>query len=94
MNRRVVDEKGRPVVLNDFQKNEIYRKAKQMRREIEDSLLKKDEMWVPNQHNVDKFRQREGHPDMTKKIESYRKHMEAIGADPKDIGIHSRRKAR
>lgn len=94
MSRRVVDERGRPIVLSSFQKNEIYNKAKQMRREIEDSLLKKDEMWVPNQQNIEKFRQREGHPDMTKKIELYRKHMEAIGADPKDIGIRSRRKAR
>lgn len=94
MEKRIVDERGRPITLSTYQKNALYNRAKELRGQIKESLLTKDEMWVPSQHNVAKFRQREGNPIMTKKIEEYRKCMEAIGADPRDRGIRSDRKCR
>lgn len=92
--RQVVDPRGRPVGLSTYQKNALYNRAKELKRDIKDSLLTKDELWRPTQTNIDKFRKREGHTGMTKKIEEYRKCMEAIGADPRDSRIESHRKSR
>lgn len=92
--KRVVDTRGNQITLTTEQKNALYRRAKELRGQIKETYLTKDELWKPTPVNVEKFRRREGNPEVVKKVEEFRKCMEAIGADPKDIGIHSRRKAR
>jgi len=88
----IVDTKGNPIKLSPRQKNEIYRKAKEMREKIKDSLLTKSECWNPSDKNVQKMLKREF--PMGQMVDSFRNHMRAIGADPRDISTERMRRAR
>lgn len=84
---KLTDVGGHDVKLSTYQKNEIYRKAKELREQIKESRLTKDEHWQATPQNVKKFMEREGAPQMTKKIQEFRQQMAAIGADPSDIKL-------
>lgn len=88
---RVVNPQGKQITLTPHQKNEMYRKAKELRDNIKHSLLTKDEHWHPTPANVKKFMEREGSKQMSEKITLFRKHMQAIGADPNDFNIEKMR---
>ena len=84
---KITDVGGHDIVLSAHQKNELYRQAKELREQIKESRLTKDEHWNATPQNVKKFMAREGAPKMSKKVELYRKQMQAIGAEPSDLKV-------
>ena len=84
---RITDVGGHDITLSAYQKNEIYRKAKELREQIKDSRLTKDEHWNATPQNIKKFQEREGAPQMAKAVQKFRDSMKAIGADPNDIRL-------
>jgi hypothetical protein len=88
---RIVDRSGKPVILNARQKNEIYRKAKEVREHLRDGMCTKSETRNPTEHNIKKM-QREFANDHKKQI--YIKSMQAIGAEPPDVDCERLRRKR
>jgi hypothetical protein len=84
---KLTDEKGKEIELTTYQKNEIYRKAKEMKRELSEARLTKSEHWNATPENIKKFQQREGNPLFVKRMEQFRNNMRVIGADPSDIRV-------
>lgn len=84
---KIVDCGGHDIKLSSYQKNELYRQAKELREQIKESRLTKDEHWNATPQNVKKFMEREGAPQMTKKVQEFRNQMKAIGADPDDLKV-------
>lgn len=84
---KITDAGGHEVKLTTYQKNELYRQAKELRGQIRESRLTKDEHWNATPQNIKKFMEREGAPQITKKVEQFRNHMRAIGADIEDIKL-------
>lgn len=81
----IVDEKGNPINLTDRQKNALYSQAKELKQKISDGLCSRDECRIPNDKNVHKMINSEF--KNSEKVETFRKAMKAIGADPKDYNI-------
>lgn len=79
---RVVDKHGTEIRLSSYQKNELYRKAKEAREQLRDSMCTRRETRNPNEQNVNKM-VHEMRND-ARKVE-YIKSMQAIGADPGDV---------
>jgi hypothetical protein len=87
---RIVNPKGEDIKLSDRQKNEIYRKARELKEKLRDGMCTKNECWNPTPQNVNKMLKSEfRQAPMT---ESYVRHMRAIGADPKDINTERLRR--
>ena len=84
---KIVNPGGQEIALSAYQKNELYRKAKELREQIKESRLTKDEHWNPTDHNIKKFQEREGAPQMAKTVQKFRDSMKAIGADPDDLKV-------
>lgn len=83
--RRIYDvEKGREVKLNDWQKNRIYSRAKELKESLKGSLLSKDECWNPTEANVAKMRKNEFSTNRKMAWLRYKDSMRAIGAEPSD----------
>lgn len=91
---KIVDTKGNEITLTPHQKNQMYHKAKELRERIKGDLLTKSEHWNPSKENVDKYLKKEGSRDANAAREMYKKTMEAIGADPRDISTERLRKGR
>jgi hypothetical protein len=84
---KIVDAGGHETTLTAYQKNALYKQAKELREHINESRLTKDEHWDASQKNIQKFLTQEGAPHMIKKVELFRQQMAAIGADPSDIKL-------
>lgn len=87
---KIVDAHKNPTNLTSYQKNSLYKKAKQIRAELGDILCTRAECRVPNERNVKKmiyseFKHKE-------KIKEYRNCMQAINADPKEISTERLRR--
>jgi len=81
----VVNKEGKPIKLTSYQKNSLYKLAKDLKEEIKSALCSKTECWKPTENNVKKMIEIEfkAYP----KIDLFKKAMKAIGADPKDYNI-------
>jgi len=86
----VVDTKGNKQVLSSYQKNELYRKARDLKLDIEKGLCSKTESRIPTDKNVQKMIHSEF--KIAPKIDEYKKIMKAIGADPKDYNTERLRR--
>ena len=84
---KLTDENGKEIKLSSYQKNEIYRKAKEMKEELKSARLTKSEHWKATPENVQKFIKQEGNPVFIKRMEQFRNNMRVIGADPSDLRI-------
>ena len=84
---KIVNTGGHEIELTAYQKNELYRQARELKEQIKESRLTKDEHWNASDTNIKKFLEREGAPQMGKKVELFRKQMQAIGADPNDLKV-------
>ena len=78
----VVDSHKNPIKLSSYQKNEFYRRAKNLKEELRDILCTRKECWDPTDRNVNKMLNSEF--KSKKKVEEFKNRMKAIGADPKD----------
>lgn len=87
---KIVNRRGEAITLNSRQKNELYRQARDMKEKIKDSLCTKNECWNPSEKNVDKMLRSEF--KQAPLVEKYRKTMQAIGADPRDISTERLRR--
>jgi hypothetical protein len=87
---RIVDPSGRDIKLSDRQKNEIYRRAQELKIKLKDGLCSKNECWNPSDRNVNKMLK--GEFKLAPQVELYRKSMQAIGADPRDISTEKLRR--
>jgi hypothetical protein len=87
---RIVDPHGKDIKLTDRQKNEIYRKARELKEKLRDGMCTKNECWNPSEKNVNKMLKSEF--KQAPQVELYRKSMQAIGADPKDISTERLRR--
>lgn len=77
--------------LTAYQKNKLYKEAKNIREQLPDTLCTKSECWHPIDKNVKKMI----HNEMKNpKIQQYQVAMRAIGADPKDCGTERLRRIR
>ena len=85
----VVNKQGEHYNLSSYQKNGIYRMARDLRDNIKDSLCSKSECREPTDHNVKKMILSEF--KAKKKIREFKDRMKAIGADPKDMDIERMR---
>ena len=81
----VVNKQGEHYNLSSYQKNGIYRLARDLRDNIKDSLCSKSECREPTDHNVKKMILSEF--KAKKKIREFKDRMKAIGADEKDYCI-------
>lgn len=88
--RKLVDPRGNPTTINSRQKNAIYHRAKELREQIKDGLCTRRELNNPTDRNVHKMIH--GEMANTKKVEEYKKCMEAIGADPGDMSVEKLRR--
>ena len=86
----VVNPNGDRINLSTYQRNELYRKARDLKNQIEDSLCTKTETRIPNDRNVQKMLHSEF--KVSPKIEEFKKTMRAIGADPKDYNVERLRR--
>ena len=87
---RIVDRRGNDIKLSDRQKNEIYRKARDMKERLRDGMCTKNECWAPTDRNVNKMLK--GEFKLAPQVELYKKSMQVIGADPKDISTERLRR--
>jgi hypothetical protein len=79
---KILDAQKNPTRLSSFQKNSLYKKAKQLKTELSDILCTKTECDIPNEHNVNKMLHSEF--KNKKKVEEFKNCMKAIGADSRD----------
>ena len=86
----VVDTKGNRQVLSSYQKNELYRKARELKEQIAKGMCSKNETRHPTEKNVKKMLNSEF--KLSSKMTEFRKSMEAIGADPKDYSTERLRR--
>lgn len=89
---KAVDEAGRPVKLNTYMKNKMYRRAKELREEIRGRQCTKSECWNPTQENVDKMIKSEMTHVNERKL--YSAIMGNLGADPNDGSTERLRRGR
>jgi hypothetical protein len=87
---RVVDKRGNEIGLTSYQKNEIYRKAKELKATLPDKMCTKRECDNATPENVNKMLNSEF--KASQQMDYYRKSMEAIGADKKDCDIEKLRR--
>ena len=86
---QVVNKKGEYIKLTDRQKNEIYHKAKKLQGQVKDKLCTRNECWSPTDSNVRKMGlEMKNAPT----VQLFKKHMQAIGADPKDYSTERMRR--
>ena len=87
---KIIGKAGNQVNLSAHQKNAIYQKAQEMKEQIRGSLCTREELNKPTDRNVNKMI----HSEManTKKVELFKKHMQAIGADPRDYSVERLRR--
>jgi len=86
----VVDSHKNPTNLTSYQKNSLYKKAKQLKEQLGDILCTKNECRIPNERNVNKMLHSEF--KHKKKVEEYRNCMKAIQADPRDCSTERLRR--
>jgi hypothetical protein len=86
----VVDAKGNRQVLSSYQKNELYRKARDLKEQIAKGMCSIRETKQPTEKNVNKMLNSEF--KLASKMTELRKSMEAIGADPKDYNTEKLRR--
>lgn len=90
---QVVNKQGEPIKLSAYQKNSLYRQAKNLAPHIKDTHCTKNQCWTVNDHNV----RRMGY-EMSKSEKHKRwyfmKAMTALGADPKDCSVEKLRRRR
>lgn len=90
MEPRVVDKNGMEIKLTSHQKNEIYRRAKDMKTQLADKLCTKRECSKATPERVDKMLNSEF--KARQQTEVFVKSMQAIGADPRDCDIERLRR--
>lgn len=88
----VVDAKGNRQILSSYQKNELYRKARDLKEEITKGMCSIRETKQPTEKNVNKMLNSEF--KLGSKMNEFRKSMEAIGADPKEYSTEKLRRVR
>ena len=86
----VVDAKGNRQVLSSYQKNELYRKARDLKEQIAKGMCSVRETKQPTEKNINKMLNSEF--KLANKMTEFRKSMEAIGADPKDYATERLRR--
>ena len=90
MNRRIVDERGNETSLSAYQKNKLYEKANRLRENIKETVCTREECRNPTDKNVQKMLN--GEFKIKQDIETFRKSMQAIGADPRDYNVEKLRR--
>lgn len=88
--RNKVDREGNEVVLTEYQKRHMYRKAMRIKKRIEDAMLSRDQHWNPTERNIDLLSKREHGIGNLKR--EYSDIMEAIGASDSDLGVEKFRR--
>ena len=88
----VVDAKGNRQILSSYQKNELYRKARELKEQIAKGMCSIRETKQPTEKNIKKMLNSEF--KLGNKMNEFRKSMEAIGADPKDYSTEKLRRVR
>jgi cell fate (sporulation/competence/biofilm development) regulator YmcA (YheA/YmcA/DUF963 family) len=88
---KIVDPQGNEIRLTARQKNEIYAKAKYLKEKVRDHLCTRKEAWEPTDYNVKKMGQELKAAPL---FEDYKRHMRAIGADPRYISTERLRRSR
>jgi hypothetical protein len=86
----VVDVRGNPTKLSDYQKNHFHSEAKKLQDEIKGSLCSRDECRNPTDRNVQKMLKSEF--PISQKIEGFKKRMQALGADPREYNVEKFRR--
>ncbi len=86
----IVNTNGDKIKLRSWQKNEIYRKARELRAEIKEQICTRNECNDPSDRNVQKMLHSEF--KAKKAIQQYKQSMKAIGADPKDVDVERLRR--
>ena len=81
----VTDRHGNPIRLTSYQKNEIYRRAKDLKVQLADKLCTRQECSKATPERVNKMLNSEF--KVAPQMEYFKKSMQAIGADPKDIDV-------
>ena len=89
---QVVDRHGRPQKLSSYQKNALYRQAKNIQGDIRERYLSKNDCWKVNDRNVQKMERAE--KPLSNKVTYMKKCMKAIGADPSDYNPERYRRNR
>ena len=89
-NPKIVDKHGIEIKISTPVKNSLYRKAKQLKGELQDALCTKSECDIPNERNVNKMLNSEF--KVSHKIDEFKKCMKAIGAENKDYDIQRLRR--
>jgi hypothetical protein len=79
---KIVDKFNNPTKLSSQQKNELYRKARDLKEQIAKGMCSIRETKQPTEKNINKMLNSEF--KLGNKMIEFRKSMEAIGADPKD----------
>lgn len=90
MEPRIVDRQGREVKLTTSQKNQIYRNAKNLGEALRDKMCTKRECSKATPERVNKMLNSEFRSGQ--QMETYKKSMQAIGADPKDCDVERLRR--
>ena len=86
----VVNKQGDRFNLSTYQRNELYRQARDLKSQIEEGLCSKQETRIANDKNVEKMLKSEF--PLEHRIGKYKKIMRAIGADPKDYNTEKLRR--
>lgn len=79
---QIVDAQNNPTNLTSYQKNSLYKKAKQIKKQLGDILCTRNECNIPNEKNVRKMILSEF--KNKKMIQEFKNCMKAISADPRD----------
>lgn len=88
---QVVDRAGRPLKLSAYQKNSLYRQAKNLKRHISEGHCTKRECWDTDEHSVRKMKYEMSKLECHRR-RTYHKAMTAIGANPHDCSVERLRR--
>lgn len=80
---RVVDKSGRPQQLSSYQKNALYKQAREIKEKMKDGMCSKKQCWDTDERAIRKMQHSEMR--MSPEIKKMKQNMKAIGADPRDF---------
>lgn len=91
---KIISDKGEIDRLTDFQKNDLYARAKVLKEKIREALLSQSELDIASPENVQKHIRGESTQGHTKAVEDFRNIMKKLGADPKDYSVEELRRGK
>ncbi len=78
--------------MDTVEKNRLYKRARDLRVQIQGAMCTRDECWHPDKMDVQKMVHSEF--KMHPKMSEYTEIMKKIGADPKDCSTEALRKGK